>query len=240
MMNDEQLTLYYYGDGLSSRERREVEKALEANDVLAARYRQLSRELESMRQIETEPPARPAVQRWHDAVSRAARIEQPEPGDRGFHWNSFAVGAAASAALVLLAALVLVPGLNSPGDPPVGPGLASSAAPPSAFARGLTAHLRDSRVQLASLVDNGDRVGLVLQIIEQNRLYRRAAEQNGSYRLARVLRAFEPVLVELAAEDLGDDAQASLRSQLAFEMNVVLTKLASQTSEQESETSDQI
>ena len=133
-------------------------------------------------------------------------------------------------------------GAPGPAGVPGAPGLASSAAPPSAFSRGLSAHLRDSRVQLASLGNNGadNRVGLVLEIVEQNRLYQRAAEQNGSDRLARVLRAFEPVLLELAAEDLGGEAQASLRDQLAFEMNVVLTKLVSQASEQESETFDEI
>ena len=114
-MNDEQLTLYYYGDGLSAHERKEIQQALETNEVLAARYRQLCNELESLQEIETEPPSGAAVQRWHDTVSRAARIEQGDAQSRGFHWNSFAVGAAASAALVLFAAVFILPGLNAPG-----------------------------------------------------------------------------------------------------------------------------
>ena len=39
-----------------------------------------------------------------------ARIEQGDTESRGFHWNSFAVGAAASAGLVLLAAVFMCPG----------------------------------------------------------------------------------------------------------------------------------
>ena len=69
-----------------------------------------------------------------------------------------------------------------------------------------------------------------MQIINQNRLYQRAAEQNEADDLARVLRAFEPVLVRLAAEDLSDTDAEALRAKLAFELNVMLTKLSRDTS----------
>jgi len=71
-----------------------------------------------------------------------------------------------------------------------------------------------------------------MRIIEQNRLYERAAEQKDSPKLARVLRAFEPVLIRLAAEDLAPEDEKALRAQLAFELNVMLTKLARETSEE--------
>ena len=46
-MNDDTLTLYYYNDGLSDQERRDVEKALRDDAELAARYRALRRRLET-------------------------------------------------------------------------------------------------------------------------------------------------------------------------------------------------
>jgi DNA-binding FadR family transcriptional regulator len=93
-------------------------------------------------------------------------------------------------------------------------------------------HFRDTYGQLATMpVDSAaDRAELVLQIIEQNRLFERAAEQNDAQDLARVLRAFEPVLVRLAAEDLPPEDAEGLRAQLAFELNVMLTKLSRDTS----------
>ena len=65
-----------------------------------------------------------------------------------------------------------------------------------------------------------------MQIINQNRLFERAAEQNNAADLARVLRAFEPILVQLAKEDLSDAEAQALRAKLAFELNVMLTKLS--------------
>jgi hypothetical protein len=88
-----------------------------------------------------------------------------------------------------------------------------------------------SREQLLSLPDTADRTLLVLQIIEQNRLFESAANNSNSPRLARVLRALEPVLLQLAAEDLEPADAEALLSQLAFELNVVLTKLAAESSD---------
>ena len=58
-------------------------------------------------------------------------------------------------------------------------------------------HLRESQQGIASLaVDNdADRALLILQMIQQNRIFERAAEQNDAADLARVLRAFEPILL---------------------------------------------
>ena len=72
---------------------------------------------------------------------------------------------------------------------------------------------------------------LILRIIEQNRLFESAANNSNSLKLARVLRAFEPVLLRLAADDLAPADAEALRAQLAFELNVVLTKLAAESSD---------
>jgi hypothetical protein len=71
---------------------------------------------------------------------------------------------------------------------------------------------------------------LVLQIIQQNRLFEQAAERNDAGSLARVLRAFEPILLQLAATDIAPEDAVALREQLAFELKVMLTKLERDTS----------
>ena len=97
---------------------------------------------------------------------------------------------------------------------------------PAAFTRGLQVHLRDSRQQITSLDQGTDSILLVLRIIEQNRLFETVAERNNAPELARVLRAFEPILLQLAATDIAPEDAEALRAKLAFELNVMLTKLA--------------
>ena len=103
-----------------------------------------------------------------------------------------------------------------------------------AFGRVIQAHLRDTQDDIASIpIDMAeDRTLLVLQIIQQNRLFEQAAERNDADSLARVLRAFEPILMQLTAADITPEEAAALREQLAFELKVMLTKLERDTSKQ--------
>ena len=89
-------------------------------------------------------------------------------------------------------------------------------------------HFEESRNQLVGLSPdaNGDRSLLIMGIIQQNRLFELAATRSDSQDLARVLRAFEPILLRLAADDISPEDAAALQSQLAFELNIVLTKLS--------------
>ena len=75
-----------------------------------------------------------------------------------------------------------------------------------------------------------DRTSLILKIIGQNRLFERSAELNDADDIARLLRAFELVLMQLATEDISPEESAALQSKLLFELSVVLTKLADDTS----------
>ena len=75
----------------------------------------------------------------------------------------------------------------------------------------------------------------MMQIIDQNRLYERAAELNGAPEIARVLRAFEVILVRLAEQDIAPEDAEALRAQLGFELKVMLTKM-SRTTSKEAET----
>ena len=85
---------------------------------------------------------------------------------------------------------------------------------------------------MKSLDIDDDSTLLVLRLIEQNRLFETAAEKNNAPQLARVLRAFEPILLRLAATDIAPEDAEALRAQLSFELNVMLTKLAKQSSDE--------
>lgn len=226
-MNDDTLLLYYYNDGLSSRERRRVEASINANPEIAAQYEALCQQLNAMDDPELHAVPSHTVQRWHDSVDRAAQQDFVSQGQlsRPFNLFSFAWGAAFAATLAIGIGI----GVYFSAPPITAPiGVAENLSTPAAFTRGVSMYLRDTHQDLAELPVGAaaDRTTLVLQIIEQNRLFERAAEQNNSRSVARVLRAFEPILLRLAADDIAPEDAEALRAQLAFELNVMLTKLS--------------
>ncbi|HZW59853.1 MAG TPA: hypothetical protein VFE85_06125 [Woeseiaceae bacterium] len=242
-MNDELLTLYYYRDGLTEAERRDVAAALESDAALRAAYEQLCRDLAQLGTPQEVAVKADVVARWHDSIERAARLERQRLPSRGrlLHVPSFAWGTVLAAVLIagigigFYVAGTRVPVLDGAS---VATG-ADSTLPASrtsslAFVRGLKVHLSKSRRELAGLPDDAaaERAALIAQMIEQNRLFERAAAQNGSRDLARVLRAFEPILERLAADDVTPREAEVLQAQLAFELNVMLTKLGRGESEQ--------
>lgn len=236
-MNDDMLTLYYYNDGLTNDERQQVCEALAADRDLAERYRRLSSELASISADPAPALRTDRLQRFHDTIDRAARMEQtpnsaPQPK---IHAWSFLWGAAITAALVVGIGLGVWMSGNDVPDP--AEALLTRSEPvgnSDAFVRGLRVYFRDSRNELERLplTGNGNRTALIADLIEQNRLYERAALQNDAPKLARVLRAFEPILVRLASEDIAPEDAEALRAQLAFELNVMLTKLARDSSDE--------
>jgi hypothetical protein len=226
-MNDEKLILYYYGDGLSDAERQSIAKALQGDSAAAAKYAELCRDLDQL--SHADPVEMPAHlrQQLHDSVNRVARpvlVSRGQPR-RSFGLMSFVWGSTVAAALAIGIGIGVFLGGNDTGP---------DASANDAFARGMQVYLREARQDIVSMpVSTGaDRVRLLMHIVEQNRLFERAAEQNGSHKLARVLRAFEPLLLQLAADDLPPATAASLRSQLSFELNVMLTKLSRKSSNQ--------
>jgi hypothetical protein len=219
-MNDDKLILYYYDDGLSARERQEITAALEENPQLAARYAELCRDLDGLKEEPVDVPSH-VVQRMHDSIDRVARpvLVSQEPR-RSFNPFSFVWGAAVTAALaigigigVYLSTPTAVVPVQVASDP---------------FTRGMQVYLQDARADLVSMPVSSveERTELIMHIVEQNRLFEQAAVRNDSQSLARVLRAFEPILLQLATEDLPPDQAEALRAQLAFELNVMLTKLS--------------
>lgn len=173
------------------------------------------------------------AQQWHAAIDAAAalergREEKPQTGWRP-GWFFWGMGVTAALALGIGIGVVMSPTgtTETPGS------MVAEATPPPAFSRGLQYHLRDSQVKLASYEESGvNTTNLILDIIEQNRLFETAAEHNNAPKVARVLRAFEPILLQLAADDIAPEDADALREQLEFELNVMLTKLARESSEQ--------
>lgn len=240
-MHDEKLILYYYNDGLSGQERRQLEAALNNDAELAARYEDLRRQLSQFADVEDPPAPTDVVQRWHDSIDRAARMENNRVQQPGIHFNfmSFFWGTAVTAALAIGIGIGVFFSGNGTGTPVlidavVDTATIPDAVIPAAFTRGLQVHLRDSQREIARLPmeSSADRAFLVMGIIEQNRLFERAAEQKNSAKLARVLRAFEPILMRLAAEDIAPEDVEALRAQLAFELAVMLTKVSREASEE--------
>jgi len=238
-MNDETLTLYYYDDGLTVAERREVEAALQSDPALAAHYEALCAELDGLGEpAPTDVPSH-LVAQWHDALDRAADREvfAVVPSRKSFHFGSFFWGAAVAASLAIGVGI----GFFIASDDPVPGGMVATASPTDAFSRGLLVHFRDSRDQLSAIEasTNGNRQQLITNIIEQNRLFVRMAKDNESQDLARVLRAFEPVLLRLASEDVTPAEAERLLAQLQFELTIVLTKLTRQVSDKTETTETQ-
>lgn len=225
-MHEETLILYYYNDGLSSSERRKVEAALDDDPGLAARYGRLRAELDDLADSETPVVPSHVMHRWHDAIDGAAQHTSRgvEP-QRSFSPLSFLWGAAVTAALAIGIGIGILLDVDN-SAPETGPEASG------AFSRGVAVYLRDTKQELAAMPAHmsADRTTLILDIIEQNRLYELAAEQNDSSDVARVLRAFEPILLRLAAEDITPDDAEALRTQLAFELEVILTKLSRDSS----------
>ena len=168
-------------------------------------------------------PAPPHVkQQWHDAIDGAAALERGKTRQATPSWHPASVflGMAIAATLALGIGI----GYFVADDGP-----ASGNA--DALSRGLQVHFRDAREQIIELADADDRSSLILRIVAQNRLFEAAASNGDAPQLARLLRAFEPILLELADDDITPARAEALRAQLTFELNVVLTKLAAESSD---------
>ena len=234
VMNEETLTLYYYNDGLSQGERQEVVNALAKDPALAGRYRRLSQQLDLLADQPVSHPPPDMVERWHDTTRTAAMHEDNVAPEPTFHFGSFFWGAAITAALAIGIGIgvLLSGGETSPVDPYET--ISARSDQNSAFVRGLQVHFRESEENLSRLaIDAGvDNTELIMDIIEQNRLFERAAMQNNDQSVARVLRAFELVLMRIAAEETTAEDAERLRAKLLFELNIMLTKISRDASEE--------
>jgi hypothetical protein len=238
MITEDTLLLYYYRE-LSDDEREEVANALARDPSLAAQYDAMQRQFTQWRDTDVVEAPSMIHKRWHDSIDRAA-ITPARPGrnrDAAPRIWVIGLGAALAAAGANGIGIGARLGRQATPDfsidvPVTGTVAAGSVKIPVSFTRGLEAHFQESQSELARLanVDDADRILLTLQLVQQNRLFERTAAKTAP-NLARVLRAFEPILLKLASEDIAPQDAEALRMQLAFELKVMLTKLEQKPSE---------
>jgi len=225
MISDDDLILYYYRDGLPPDERASIAAKLADDPELAKRFHSLTRRLDQAAAAPArEIPVPMKYQRRWAAALEEKQAETPKERSerrRGIFANYALAYAMVAAAFVAIFSLWFVVYLM-----PTPPPLVDAPAPNSAaYERGLKSHLASTEQQLASLesATPEERQRLVETIIEQNRIYAIAAERAGEPQLARVLRAFSPVLESVAKGDANTSADVA---QLAFELRVMQDRLA--------------
>jgi hypothetical protein len=222
MITDEDLILYHYRDGLDADARARIGAALAEQPELSQRLQKLVNRLDAAAAIPEVPVPAAVMHRWRSALDEAARRPAVKLPAR----RRLAPMPWLAAAATVVVALAVVFQMRDSSDttsprtaevsPPTGTG--------SAYERGLQSHLASTERRLASLesATPEERARLVATIIEQNRIYAQAAERAGEPQLARVLRAFTPILENL--EHGGGDASESV-DQLAFELRVMQGRL---------------
>ncbi len=232
MIRDEQLLWYYYEDGLSDREREQISGALQTDELLAARYRELVSDLEALLPESGTTAPETSKHSWHRLIEDMAA--EPSPGQRESRRFAPWIWSAG-----LAAAVVLGVGIGIQLEPPPEPGVAdstpiASAADDGTFRRGLQLHVQGASLQLASLSDlpESRQSELIDELVTQNRLFARAAEMNDAPELARLLRAFESVLLQLRDTEQAPRDADSLQRQLQFEFRAMLTQMERAPSKQ--------
>jgi hypothetical protein len=225
MISDDELLLYYYRDGLDAAERARIGAALSEQPELAQRMQGLVARLDAAAALPEVPVPGDVQQRWRVALERAGQ-EHAKPAPRRF--THFRWLAAAAAIAVVAITVIMQVATQSPSDRTAQVAVPKAAtagvSDASAYERGLKWHLASTEQQLAGLESASpeERTRLVETIIAQNRMYALAAERAGEPQLARVLRAFAPILESLGRE--GGDSSASI-AQLNFELRVMQGRL---------------
>jgi hypothetical protein len=178
-------------------------------------------------------PVPPHTQRrWEVALGRAARVGAHAAPTAGARFLSGVRWPAAAAAVVILAVVltnqIMLRSLPMETTAQTPPSATQGAVPrddASAYQRGLRWHLVSMQQQLATLdsAQPDERARLVETIVAQNRMYAAAAERADEPQLARVLRAFTPILETLAG-DRGELFESDI-AQLNFELRVMQARL---------------
>jgi len=228
MISDDELLLYYYRE-VDAAERARIGAALAEQPELARRLHALVGRLDAAAAVPEVPVPAEVQQRWRAALDRARTETRAAPAPRRFYSQPRWLAVAATVTAVAL--IFVVQGvLRKTPVQTTGPEIASTQSPgeqgdSSSYERGLKWHLASTERQLAALGDASpeERARLLDTIIAQNRMYALAAERAGEPQLARVLRAFNPILEDLA-DGHGDTTAADV-AQLSFELRVMQARL---------------
>jgi len=217
IISEDELLLYFYRDGLSDIRQAQITALLISDQQLAARYQLIRAELAQIPAATPIAPSAAAQMRWQLRLQqRAAPADAPRA-----RWPL----ALAGATIMLLGMAIGTRIAENQAPLVTSPQVSNNSGTP--LRRGLHSHFADARSVLASLPgdDPEQRRALLNDIVEQNQLFERAALAQGDERLARVLRAFEPVLIELAQAP-SDGSSDAARAQLEFELTIMQTKLS--------------
>lgn len=215
-INDSELILYHYRDGLPTARLREIAAALATDAALSARYSALCATLDaSALDLPPEPPSDLSERIWLGlSVRAAADVAQPpflalrsrQASSLRRLQRSLAAGLAAA---VLLSLSFIAGREHGLQEPPPTPLVASDRV----YANVLAQHLDTTRHALMTAVNadsDGLRFGnaeLARALIDNNRLYLAAARHSGDTRLVDLLQSIEPVLIELANPAGSEDIQ---------------------------------
>jgi hypothetical protein len=225
-ITDDELLLYHYRE-LDDAERARIGAALAADPELARRLHALVARLDAAAAMPEVPVPPEAQQRWQAALERVATGTRAAP-KRG---RSFGppMWLAAAASITVVALVFAISNRNrqpSEVTAEIADPATQAVTPPdnSAYANGLKVHLASTERRIANLDEASpeERARLIETIIAQNRIYALAAERAGEPQLARVLRAFNPILEDLAKGGGQDTADIS---QLSFELRVMQARL---------------
>jgi hypothetical protein len=227
MITDDELLLYYYRE-LDPGEHARIGAALGEQPEIARRLHALVSRLDAAAVSPEVPVPELTQQRWQAALERAATETRVTPARRrSFHSPRWPLAAAAAVVVALAVSLQMM----RPSTKPDPDSAATTPEPAtrdesSAYENGLKVHLASTERRLANLGDASpeERARLVETIIGQNRIYALAAERAGEPQLARVLRAFNPILEDLA-DGRGETSAADV-AQLSFELRVMQARLS--------------
>lgn len=237
MIDDRELLLFYYRDGLSSRRIRWIEKRLEQDPALRLRLQRLDAELDALRPAQARASV-PVHRRWRAALTDAM-AERDHPGGADWALPSapwqprFEIRplfAPVLAAAVLLSVGVFIgtrlppPAVHAPTDQvATQPGV----SPAPATVNAMRAYLMETERRLVELddVDTVGRAEVITEIQQRNALYVKAAERADWPELARVLRAFDLALNTLQDDSSAGGSGRQMRSQLEFELKVMQTRI---------------
>jgi hypothetical protein len=236
MISDDDLLLYYYRDGLDALERARIGAALSEQPELAHRLQRLVARLDAAAAMPEVPVPEHTQERWRVALDRTARGEAAPAARAGARFIHSVRWPAAAAAVVILAVVLTnqvmlqpAPDRTTEGAAPASTRAAVPGDEASAYERGLRWHLVSMEQRLTSLdsMKPEERARLIETIIAQNRMYALAAERADEPQLARVLRAFTPILETLAGDR--DELFESDIAQLNFELRVMQARLNAET-----------
>jgi hypothetical protein len=215
-IDESELILYHYRDGLPAARLREIAAALATDAALSARYSELCAALDaSALDLPPEPASDLSERIWQGLSAGAvadAGVRSPSrrAHRRGSGRRRLQRGLAAGIAAAVLLSVSFMAGREHGLQERVPAPLVVSER---VYANVLAQHLDSTRRALMTAVNaEGEslRIGnaqLARALIDNNRLYLEAARHSGDTRLVDLLQTLEPVLIELANPAGPDDIQ---------------------------------